>query len=216
MLCCYFDFMDPSTSALAPVDQPATAPPSIINAPGEQVASTRTMPAPHIDAPAEGSIVVDDDSPLTTASDDVFRQLPWDDLGRSDACQGPELQLQRICHQVPIVLMPSAGDDTAPVEYRAPRRVVPAGSSPSHPGGSVRLRGSQSSNIMKALFVESFDHWASTLSRRCAEQSGGWGKLSRLQTSVPHPCRSCTWPTRVCYLPFGTSWTNLSRRPCTC
>ena len=83
MLCCYFDFMDPSTSALAPVDQPATAPSSIINAPGEQVASTRTMPAPHIDAPAEGSIVVDDDSPLTTASGDVFRQLPWDDLGRS-------------------------------------------------------------------------------------------------------------------------------------
>ncbi len=93
MLCCYFDFMDPSTSAFAPVeeaastrlpsDQSATAPPSIINAPGEQVASTRTMPAPHIDAPTEGSIVVDDDSPLTTASGDVFRQLPWEDLRRS-------------------------------------------------------------------------------------------------------------------------------------
>ena len=53
------------------------------NASGEQVFSTCALRAPHIDAPAKGTIVIDDDSPLTTASGDVFRQPPWDDLGRS-------------------------------------------------------------------------------------------------------------------------------------
>jgi hypothetical protein len=31
-----------------------------------------TMPAPHIDVPAEGTIVVDDDFPLSTASNEMF------------------------------------------------------------------------------------------------------------------------------------------------
>ena len=58
-------FMDSPTSSLAPIDEAAsmrvpsdqriTALPSIINAPGEQVASTRTLPAPHIDVPADSA-----------------------------------------------------------------------------------------------------------------------------------------------------------------
>jgi len=51
----------------------------IANALGEQVASTRTMPAPQIDVSAEGAIIFDDNSPLTTASGEVLRQPSWDD-----------------------------------------------------------------------------------------------------------------------------------------
>ena len=100
----------------------------------------RTMSAPHIDVPAKGAIVVDDDSPLTTASNEVFRQHPRDDLGRSY-----NLNRNLMHDRIPVELTASS-DDTLPVECCAPIRVVPAGSSLSlYPRESVRLRGSQSS-----------------------------------------------------------------------
>ena len=98
-----------------------------------------------------------------------------------DACKNPELQLQRICYHVPIVLIPSPSDDTVPFECHIPGRVVPAGLSLLlHPRGSVRLRGRWGIegrwgvHQVTALFVdlsEPFDDW-DCWSLRCAEQSG--------------------------------------------